>query len=161
MGFETTRAGDVIVMNGHGILHYAMLGANIGRGIFHRGVAGMIMDGAFRDIADFREMGMPMYSRGVCTLPGPKDGPGEVNVPIACGGVVVNPGDIIVADEDGIVAIPPAHAEEILAAAEKLTAAFAAIQDQLLKGAVTGIDVIETKLRDGGWEYIDRPYGQR
>jgi regulator of RNase E activity RraA len=160
MGFETAQAGDVIVMNGHGILHYAMLGANIGRGIFHRGVAGMVMDGAFRDIADFREMGLPMYSRGVCTLPGPKEGPGEVNIPIACGGVVVNPGDIIVADEDGIVAIPPAHAEEILAAADKLTAGFAAIQDQLLQGAVTGIDAIEKKLRDGGWEYIDRPYGQ-
>lgn len=161
MGFETAQAGDVIVMNGYGMLHYAMLGANIGRGILHRGVAGMVMDGAFRDIADFREMGLPMFSRGICTLPGPKDGPGEVNVPIACGGVVVNPGDIIVADEDGIVAIPPAQAESILAAVEKLTAGFAAIQENLRRGEVTGIAAIEQKLRDGGWEYIDRPYGGR
>lgn len=158
MGFAQTQPGDVIVLNGFGAMHYAMLGANIGRGLMHRGVAGMVMDGVFRDLTDFREMGMPMFSRGTCTLPGPKDGPGEVNVPISCGHVVVNPGDIIVADEDGVVVIPPAKAEEILAKVEQLTAGFARIQDQLLRGEVTNIANIETKLRGEGFTFIDETY---
>lgn len=158
MGFEQSQPGDVIVINGFGALHYAMLGANIGRGLLHRGIAGMIIDGAFRDVSDFREMGLPMFSRGTCTLAGPKEGPGEVNVPISCGNIVVNPGDIIIADEDGIVAIPSPVAEEILDRVQKLTSGFEKIQDQLRRGEVTNIANIEQRLRDDGFQFVDQAY---
>lgn len=158
VGFDTAQAGDVIVMNGHGVLHYAMLGGNIGLGLKHRGIAGMVMDGALRDVAAFRDMDLPMFASGVCTLPGPKEGPGEVNVPIACGGVVVNPGDIIVADEDGIVCVPPASAEEVLSAVSRITATFTAMHPELLRGAVTNAEALRTQLRNQGWQVEDEPF---
>ena len=158
VGFDTAQAGDVIVMNGHGVLHYAMLGGNIGLGLKHRGIAGMVMDGAFRDMAAFREMDLPMFASGICTLPGPKEGPGEVNVPIACGGVVVNPGDIIVADDDGIVCVPPASAEEVLDAVSRINANFAAMHANLLRGAVTGVEALRLQLRREGWWFEDEPF---
>lgn len=158
VGFDTAQAGDVIVMNGHGVLHYAMLGGNIALGLKHRTIAGMVIDGAIRDVSAFREMDLPVFSAGLCTLPGPKDGPGEVNVPIACGGVVVNPGDIIVADEDGIVCIPPAVAEDILTAVSAITARFAAQHEQLLRGAVTDADALRQRLSNSGSALSEEPH---
>jgi len=79
-----------------------------------RGIGGFIIDGAIRDIGALKKMGLPIYAAGI-TPAGPyKDGPGEINVPVTCGGVVVHPGDILVGDEDGIVVINPRDAEKLL-----------------------------------------------
>ncbi|HET8568767.1 MAG TPA: RraA family protein [Candidatus Limnocylindria bacterium] len=115
IGMEQTRRGDVLVVNARGSLNGALVGGNVCRGLVHRGLAALIADGAVRDAGEIRRDGLPTFARGITTVMGPIDGPGEVNVPVACGGVVVEPGDIVVADEDGIVVIRPSDAEEVLA----------------------------------------------
>jgi regulator of RNase E activity RraA len=77
-------------------------------------LGGIVVDGALRDVDGIRGLGFPAYSRTVCAGGCDKDGPGEVNVPISCGGVVVSPGDIIVGDDDGVVVVPRSDAEEVL-----------------------------------------------
>lgn len=151
---QQTQPGDVLVVNAYGNPTTAIIGANICRGMLHRGVVGMIVDGAIRDVSDMQADGFPMLARSIATGAGAADGPGEVNVPIACGSIVVHPGDIIVADADGIVAIRPADAEDVLERVAKLEAGFAAIQPVLLRGEVTNIENIEKKLREDGCEFF-------
>ncbi len=152
---QQTQPGDVLVINAYGNLYGALLGGNVCRGLKARSLAGIVADGAIRDTSEIQEDGLPVYARTVTTAMGPLEGPGEVNVPIACGQVVVNPGDIIVADEDGIVVVPPAEAEEVLAETAKLEASHEAIQQVLLRGEVTNIANIEKKLRDAGFEFVN------
>jgi regulator of RNase E activity RraA len=155
IGMEQTRAGDVLVVNARGALNGALVGGNVCRGLVHRGLAGLIADGAVRDAGEIQRDGLATFARGVTTVMGPIDGPGEVNVPIACGGVVVHPGDIVIADEDGIVVVRPDEAEEILAATAKLEASHTAVQPVLLRGEVTNIAKIEQALRDQGCAFVD------
>lgn len=151
VAFQQARPGDIIVVNGMGNMATALVGANMIRGLLHRGAAGIIFDGAIRDITEIRADGLPVFARGVTTAEGPdKPEAGEVNFPIACGGVVVNPGDIVVADEDGIAVIPPAHAEQVLTAVKELDARHAGIQPALLQGEVPNYASIEQELRDAG-----------
>ena len=83
-----------------------------------RGIAAVVIDGAIRDAAQLGEMEIGIWARGV-TPSGPyKDGPGEIGTPIACGGQVVMPGDLVMADEDGVVVLPIADAEAAITAAE-------------------------------------------
>jgi len=154
-GLQQTRRGDVLVINAGGSLRGALIGGNVCRGLLHRGVAGVVADGAVRDADEISADGLPVYARGLSAMMGPIDGPGEVNVPIACGHVVVHPGDIIVADSDGIVAIRPDEAERIAAATERILASHAAAQEILLRGDVTNIANIERSLREQGCEFID------
>ena len=77
----------------------------------------MVLDGAIRDVAEIRERTFPVYARGV-THRGPyKDGPGAINVPVSVGGMTVRPGDIVVGDQDGLLAFSPEEAEELIAKA--------------------------------------------
>ncbi|MEM9908005.1 MAG: RraA family protein, partial [Cyanobacteria bacterium P01_D01_bin.44] len=78
-----------------------------------RGIAGFVVDGVIRDVAEVREYQFPVFARGAMPIPGKKQGPGTLNEPITCGGVRVNPGDIVVADEEGIVVVPVARAENV------------------------------------------------
>jgi regulator of RNase E activity RraA len=155
-GMQQTRRGDVLVINGYCNTAYAFIGGNLCRGLLKRGLAGIIIDGAARDISEIAADGLPIYARGVATGSGPVDGPGEINVPIACGSVVVNPGDIIVADADGIMVVPPADAEEALRGVAKLKALHGPLQDILQRGEVTNIAAIERKLREQGCEFLPR-----
>lgn len=79
-----------------------------------RGIAGAVIDGAYRDIGQLRSIQFPMFLKGVAPATGPKRGPGEINVPVCCGGVIVYPGDIVVGDEEGVVVVPRRHADRIL-----------------------------------------------
>ena len=160
-GMQQTRAGAVLVINARGNLNGALMGGNVCRGLLHRGLAGVIVDGAIRDVSQIREEGLPVYARGNTTVMGPMDGPGEVNVPIACGNVVVYPGDIIVGDEDGIVVVRPTEAEEVLDAVAKLEARFAAIQPILLRGEVTNITNVENGLREQGCEFLEEQWHEK
>jgi 4-hydroxy-4-methyl-2-oxoglutarate aldolase len=154
-GLNQTKAGDVVVVNAFGNPVSAMVGANVVRGLLHRGLAAFIIDGAVRDVVDIRNDGLPVYASGVATADGP-NGPhvGEVNYPIACGGIVVNPGSIVVADEDGIAVVPADAAREIIEKARALQEKFASIQPVLLRGEVTNIAAIESGLRDAGCEFV-------
>jgi 4-hydroxy-4-methyl-2-oxoglutarate aldolase len=159
VALEMTEPGDVVVVNARGNVQQALLGGNVCRGLKARGVAGLIADGAVRDVSEIREDGLPVFARGAALVMVPIEGAGEVNVPIACGGVVVNPGDIVVADEDGIVVVPPDRAEEVLDAAEALDRKHQAAQPELLAGKVAGIGPILERVTARGATFHDRPYG--
>lgn len=105
--------GSVIVVDA-GSNHFAVAGGNVCATAAARGISGFIIEGVIRDIAEIREMKFPVFARGITPKPGIKSNPGHIEIPIICGGVSVNSGDIIVADEDGVVAIPLNVSEEIL-----------------------------------------------
>ena len=117
--------GDVIVVAA-GDAEMAVAGGNVCAVAQRRGVVGFVIDGVIRDVAESRANAFPVFARGVSPIPGGKDGPGEINAPITCGGVRVTPGDVLVADEEGIVVVPGARATEVLAKAQAKAAADAA-----------------------------------
>ena len=114
LSYDHLRESDVLVVDGGGDLNQALVGEIMMMRAKLQGVAGFVIDGAVRDVPAFADAGFPCFARGV-THRGPyKTGPGETNVPIAVDGMVVMPGDLVVADEDGVIAFPPAAAEELL-----------------------------------------------
>lgn len=133
---DTAAPGDVIVVDAGGELTHAIIGDIMSSHAEKRGVAGFVIYGAIRDAAEIGARRFPVYACGV-THRGPyKNGPGEINAPIALDGMVVNPGDIIVGDADGVVAVPLAHAEEILALARAQLAKETATLHAIAKGKV-------------------------
>lgn len=109
--------GDVIVVEA-GDDSMAVAGGNVCAIAQKRGVAGFIVDGVIRDIGESRASGFPLFARGRSPIPAGKEGPGEINHSIRCGGIVVNPGDVVVADDEGIVVVPLARAPEVLKKAQ-------------------------------------------
>ena len=114
---EFCRPGDVLVIDGGGDLANAAVGGILSFYAAHIGLAGVVVDGAIRDVAEIRGRDFPVYARGINHRGPYKDGPGEINVPICVGGMVVNPGDIVVGDQDGLLAIPQEDAEALIARA--------------------------------------------
>ena len=111
---EFCRPGDVLVVDAGGDLNNAVVGGILSFYAATIGVVGLVIDGAIRDVAEIAERDFPIYARGV-THRGPyKDGPGEINVPVSVGGMVVNPGDIVVGDMDGLLAIPQTGVEDLI-----------------------------------------------
>jgi RraA family protein len=102
------QAGDVIVVDGAGDVTQALVGGLMRTSAIAKGFAGFVLDGAVRDTAEWAEGGMPIFARGHTHRGPTKDGPGEINIPIACAGLVVNPGDLILGDSDGVIALPVA-----------------------------------------------------
>ena len=102
---DMAEAGDVIVIQGEGDLAHALAGENMMLWAQRRKLAGVIADGAMRDLEPIRQMNFPVYAAGIQPKGPYKMGPGEINVPVTCGGVVVFPGDILVGDQDGVVVI--------------------------------------------------------
>jgi RraA family protein len=111
------KPGDIIVIDGRGSGNNALWGDHRSLVCKKLGLAGVVMDGAFRDIEENEAIGFPIYARAVTCGSSTKNSNGEINVPICCGGVTVRPGDIIVADRNGVCVVPPEHAEEIMAGA--------------------------------------------
>ena len=117
---DTARSGDVIVVDAGGVCDNAIIGELMSARAKQRGIAGLVIWGAIRDSAEIAQNDYPVFAAGV-THRGPyKNGPGEINVPIMMGGMPVNPGDIIVGDADGLVAIPQEIAEKVLASARAI-----------------------------------------
>lgn len=110
------QPGDVIVVEA-GDDEMAVAGGNVCAIAQRRGVAGLVVDGVIRDVPESRERRFPLFARGVSPIPAKRVGDGGMNVQIRCGGVIVSPGDVVVADEEGIVVIPRGRAEEVLAKA--------------------------------------------
>lgn len=108
------QSGDVVVVDARGDTEYCLGGALMCAIAKHLGCRGFILDGAYRDSYELRKIDFPVYGRGVQPRPPRKLGPGEINMTIGCGGVPVNPGDIVVADEEGVVVVPLAYAEVVL-----------------------------------------------
>lgn len=114
---DVCEPGDVIVVDAGGHTSQAIIGEIMSSMAAARGCVGMVIDGAIRDAGALAAGTFPVYARGA-THRGPyKNGPGEMNVPVNIGGMIVHPNDIIVGDEDGLVAVRPDEARELLAAA--------------------------------------------
>ena len=116
---DLAKPGDIVVVDAHGTQSpNAVFGDTICTKAKHRGIAGFVIDGLIRDLPGILEVGMPVFARGT-TPRGPLHrGPGEVNFPIACGGTVIHPGDLIIADGAGIVNVPRHVAEDLSARLE-------------------------------------------
>ncbi|MFJ9867188.1 RraA family protein [Streptomyces sp. NPDC101165] len=105
--------GSVIVVES-GDLDWALAGGNVCAVARRRGVAAFVADGLIRDLAEVRELGFPVFARGVIPIPGAKKAVRPLNEPVRCGGVRIEAGDVVVADEEGVVAVPAARRAEIL-----------------------------------------------
>jgi len=104
-------------------------------------------------VAEIQAVGLPTFAKEIATAAAPIHSPqGEVNVPIACAGIVVFPGDIVVADEDGIVVLPPGHVEEILEDTDTVLAKAASVQEILARGDITNIDGIRNRYKEEGFD---------
>lgn len=108
------RPGDVIVIDGGGDLTQAVIGGLIRTTAVAKALGGFVLDGALRDVAEWAEGGVPAYARGVTHRGPSKEGPGAINIPISVASLAVNPGDLILGDLDGVIAIPSANAAHIL-----------------------------------------------
>lgn len=116
---DMAQPGDVIIVDGEGGMNHALMGEIMFRYAISRGVAGFVLDGCIRDVDALSELDFPVFAKGVNPKGPYKNGPGEINVPISCGGLVVHPGDIIAGDSDGVVVIRPADAPVLLELATK------------------------------------------
>ncbi|MDP4023577.1 RraA family protein [Methylobacterium sp. NEAU 140] len=147
------KAGDVLVVDAGGDLTNAIMGELMLSHAQKIGVAGVVINGAVRDFGWIRANPFPVFAAGV-THRGPyKDGPGEVNATIAIDGMVIEPGDLIVGDDDGFVCVPFDQTEAVHAAADKKQRGEAQTMAAILAGTVDR-SWVERALRDAGCEGI-------
>ena len=111
---DVAQPGDIIVVDASRSTQNAVLGDLISAKARHRKIAGFIVDGMIRDLPSILELDYPVFARGTTPIGPLHRGPGEINYPIACGGIVVNPGDLIVADAAGTIVVPREIAAELL-----------------------------------------------
>lgn len=157
---DMSQPGDIIVVSNDEDQTRSLMGEIMFTyAQYQRKLGGLVLDGPVRDSDALKEMSLPVYATG-STPGGPyKEGPGEINVPIACGGISVNPGDIIVADPDGIIVIPLKDAADVLQAAKKYHEQDAAKVEAARNGTSNRAWV--TKLIQAkDVEILDRAYGE-
>ncbi len=111
---DIANPGDIIVVDSSGSATNAVIGDLVAQKAKHRGIAGFVIDGLIRDVPEVRRVGLPVFARGVTPVGPLHRGPGEINFPISCGGIVVNSGDIIAADMTGVVVVRVDFAEDVL-----------------------------------------------
>ncbi|PWJ46970.1 Regulator of RNase E activity RraA [Quadrisphaera granulorum] len=122
IALDQARPGDVLVVDGQGDTDRALMGELIAERALSLGVRGMVIDGAVRDADVLQEMGFPVWAVGTSPAGPYKNGPGWAGRPVSVGGVVVNAGDLVAADGDGVVVVPAAQAERTLAEAQRIQA---------------------------------------
>jgi regulator of RNase E activity RraA len=146
--------GDVIVIDAGGDLTNALMGEMMLMQITNRGVAGVVINGAIRDAGYIREQALPVFSAGI-THRGPyKNGPGEINVPIAIDGMVIAPGDLVLGDEDGVLCVPFDQVEAVFKAA---AAKYEAEQKQIanIQAGTHDASWVDKQLREMKCEGLD------
>lgn len=146
---DIAHPGDIIVVDADGDLTNAVIGELMVAHARYRGIAGMVIFGAIRDAGTIRQGDFPVFSTGISHRGPYKDGPGTVNATIALNGMVVAPGDLVLGDEDGVVAVPQAHAMAICEAAVKKAAAEEKQMQQTLTGSMDR-SWIDKTLREKG-----------
>ena len=128
--------GDIIVVDASGDLSTAVIGGLMRTTAIAKKIGGFVIDGAIRDIEEWAQGDMPIYAKGH-THKGPKkEGPGELNTPISCAGMVVHPGDLIVADADGVICVPADQASTLLNSCQDLAQHEKRVRTQNASGAV-------------------------
>ncbi len=153
---EVCQPGDILVVTTTADSEHGMFGDLLATSLQARGVVGMVTDAGVRDIATLRQMDFPIWSRAVHSQGTVKATAGSVNVPVVAAGQLVSPGDVIIADDDGVVAIPVSLAAQVLDAATKRIANEEAKRAQFEAGAL-GLDVygLRPLLDQLGVVYVD------
>ena len=135
---ELVRPGDIVVVDGGGDCSRALVGEIMATIASTRGAAGLVIDGAVRDARALIASSFPCFARTAIHRGPFKNGPGQINVPVVVGGMIVTPGDIVVGDEDGIVAFSPAAARELLQAVHAQEHREAEIMTSIREGCYGG-----------------------
>ena len=132
---DLAKPGDVLVIDASSSMMTAVIGDLVSTKARHRGIAGVVVDGLVRDLDGILALGdLPVFARGTTPLGPLHRGPGEVNYPVSVGGIVVNPGDVIVGDADGVVVVPQDSAASLLDRLDARAASMAAYQSAVARG---------------------------
>ena len=146
---QVAEPGDVVVVTTCGNTTSAVFGELMCHTAAAKALGGIVVDGAIRDVEGIRRLGMPAFSRSVSPGACDKDGPGEINLPIACGDTVVMPGDIVVGDEDGVAVIPRDDAEAVLVLVGELMARESARIAEIGRGVLYRAEIDESLRKKG------------
>lgn len=146
---DIAEPGDVIVVDAGGDLSNALIGEMMVAYAIQRGVAGIVINGAIRDAASIGAGEFPLFAAGVSHRGPYKDGPGEINVPIAIDGMVIEPGDLVIGDDDGLLCVPLDQVAEVYDRAAAKHGAEQKQLEQIAKGLNDRSWVIESLKKKG------------
>ena len=150
-GIYAAKPGDVLILDCHGYTEAGHFGDIMALACLMRGIAGVVIDGSCRDARDIVKLGLPVFVRGQNPSGTVKKSLGEVNVPVTCGGVAVNPGDMVIGDCDGVVVVPREVEDTVFAAAQAKFEKEEHIAELLKEGKTTleiyGFDALIEKLK--------------
>ena len=146
---DIAEPGDVIVVDAGGDLSNALIGEMMVAYAVKRGVAGIVINGAIRDAANIGAGDFPLFAAGISHRGPYKDGPGEINVPIAIDGMVIEPGDLVIGDDDGLLCVPYDHVAEVYDRAAAKHAAEEKQMRQIAEGTNDRSWVLESLKKKG------------
>ena len=153
---EVIEPGDVLVVATTSPSNHGMFGELLATSVMTRGCVGVVVDAGVRDVSDLRRMGLPVWSRAIHAAGTVKASPGSVNVPVECGGATVSPGDVMVADDDGVAVVERSRAAEVVEAVRRRLEREEEVRARLAAGEL-GVDFygFRERLEEMGVRWIE------